>query len=198
MAKCSVISWLWMAGSSLVLRGHDGPAANRVSELISKTVDGGDLDLMLRARNGDRAAYGQIIRLYQDRLFNALLRLVGDANEAAELTQAAFSRGLGQIGTFNEDTSPYVWLYRIGLNLSVTALRRSRRPRTFALESDGEGRPIAQALGRIEPDYRAVLLMRDIEQFDYPRMGEVLGLPMASVKSRLFRARLALRDELKR
>ena len=56
---------------------------------------------------------------------------------------------------------------------------------------------VVEALGRLDPEYRAVLVMRDVEGFDYQQMADVLGLPLGTLKSRLFRARLALRDELK-
>ena len=183
--------------------------------------------LLLKARGGDRSAYGQIVVLYQDRLFNALLRMVGEPEEARELTQETFTRGLDKIATFRGEASPYTWLFRIGMNLAISNLRRSQRMRVFSLDGaarggDGEFRePLADrlaassgetpaqaverherhqivldALGRLDGEYRAVLVMRDVEGFDYQQMAEVLGLPLGTVKSRLFRARVALRDEL--
>jgi RNA polymerase sigma-70 factor, ECF subfamily len=174
-----------------------------------------EAELIARSRLGDRAAYGQIVVLHQDRLYNALLRLVGDPEEAGELTQEAFTRGLAKISEFRGEASPYTWLFRIGMNLGLGALRKTRQRRTFSLDEKGvdrasaaENNPADQAgrkemnklvlaaLSRLEPDYRAILVMREIEDFDYQQMSEVLGLPLGTVKSRLFRARLALRDEL--
>jgi len=193
--------------------------------------------LLQAARGGDRAAYGQIVVIYQDRLFNALLRMVGETEEARELTQETFTRGLEKIDGFRGDSSPYTWLFRIGMNLAISNLRRSQRRRTFSLDgaaldnassggngsASGDGqasgllnrlasarqdqppqiaerrerqRIVVEALGRLDPDYRAVLVMRDIEGFDYQQMADVLGLPLGTLKSRLFRARLAMRDEL--
>lgn len=188
--------------------------------------------LLKRARTGDRGAFGQLVVLYQDRLFNAVARLVGDRDEAAELTQEAFTRGLASIETFRGDSGPYTWLFRIAVNLSISRLRKVQRHRVFSLDqpSSGNGQsgrhedqasglidrvrattpgPSAQleqreraeqvvaALGRVEPEYRAVLIMRDVEGFDYQQMADVLDLPLGTLKSRLFRARIALRDELK-
>jgi RNA polymerase sigma-70 factor (ECF subfamily) len=188
--------------------------------------------LLRKARDGDRGAYGQIVELYQDRLYNALLRMVGDPEEARELTQETFTRGLSKIESFRGDASPYTWFFRIGMNLAISNLRRSQRRRTFSL--DGSAAPggrgaagneqaaslleriasadgdsphqaverrerseiVLGALGRLDGEYRAVLVMRDIEGFDYQQMADVLGLPLGTLKSRLFRARLALRDEL--
>ena len=140
-------------------------------------------------------------------------------------------------GPFRGDSSPYTWLFRIAVNLTISRLRKVQRRRTFSLNApvgsngrgghdDGGGDqaaglidrvrqqdPSAQpshaleqreraeqvvaALGRIDAEYRAVLVMRDVEGFDYQQMADVLGLPLGTLKSRLFRARIALRDELK-
>lgn len=186
-------------------------------------------ELIQRARSGDRAAYGQIVMSCQDRLFNAVLRMVGDYDEARELTQETFLKALDKIGSFRGDASAYTWLFRIAMNLSISRLRQVQRRRTFSLDSDpdsaamyggqaaglvnrlvepGTGpservekrernQQVLAALGRLDSEYRAVLVMRDIEGFDYQQMAEVLGIPLGTLKSRLFRARLALRDELR-
>ena len=65
------------------------------------------------------------------------------------------------------------------------------------LEQRERAEQVVAALGRVEPEYRAVLIMRDVEGFDYQQMADVLDLPLGTLKSRLFRARIALRDELK-
>lgn len=189
-----------------------------------------DVALIQRAQRGDRGAYGQIVLLYQDRLYNAMLRLVGDREEARELAQETFTRGLSGIAGFRGDSSPYTWLFRIGVNLAISQLRKIQKQRTFSLDSGGaKGRngedqasalldrmsreqsetppqrlerrerdqAVLAALGRLDAEYRAVLVMRDIEGFDYQQMADVLGLPLGTLKSRLFRARLALRDELR-
>jgi RNA polymerase sigma-70 factor (ECF subfamily) len=198
------------------------------------------IDLLKRAQRGDRGAYGQLVVLYQDRVYNAVLRMVGDRDEAAELAQEAFTRGLANLDNFRGDAAPYTWLFRIAVNLTISRLRKVQRHRTFSLNapppSNGRGggrdgdnsggdqaaglidrmrqqdpstqpahaleqreraEQVVAALGRIDPEYRAVLVMRDVEGFDYQQMADVLGLPLGTLKSRLFRARIALRDELK-
>jgi RNA polymerase sigma factor (sigma-70 family) len=160
-------------------------------------------DLMSRARCGDRAAYGQIVLQHQDRLFNALFLLVGDADEAAELTQETFARGLAKVGQIQGDAEAYPWLLRIGLNLAVLSLRKSRRRRAFGATDDAAqagnrtDRQVLEAMGRLDAEYRAVLVLRDVENFDYQQIADVLNLAAPAVKSRLFRARLALWDELR-
>ena len=192
-----------------------------------------DVAMLRRAQAGDRAAYGQIVLLYQDRLYGAVLRLVGDRDEALELTQEAFTRGLMKLDSFRGEASPYTWLFRIAVNLAISQLRKVQRARTFSLDASGAGgrsgrdsrdqasslidrvaesqdtnpgdhaerrerdQHVLSALGRLDAEYRAVLVMRDIEGFDYQQMADILSLPLGTLKSRLFRARLALRDELR-
>ena len=208
------------------LSGAQFPASSR-PEIVGRCVRP-DVALLERAQRGDRAAYGQVVVLYQDRLYNAVLRLVGDREEARELTQEAFMRGLSSIESFRGNSSPYTWLFRIAMNLAIGHLRKVSRHRVFSLDAnqrDGSDQAaglkdrvarerggetplqkmerrerdekVLAALGRVHADYRAVLVMRDIEGFDYATIAEMLDLPQGTLKSRLFRARLALRDELK-
>ncbi len=187
-------------------------------------------DLFRRAAAGDRTAFGQLVVLYQDRMYNAVLRLVGNRDEAAELTQEAFAKALANLDGFRGDAHPYTWLFRIAFNLTISRLRQARRRRVFSLDGaagNNGGRPADQAsvltarlngtaadpadavegreraeqvvaaLGRVDPDHRAVLVMRDVDGLDYQQMADLLELPLGTLKSRLFRARIALRDELK-
>jgi len=192
-----------------------------------------ELEMLRRAQKGDRSAYGHVVIAYQDRLYNAMLRLIGDREEARDLTQEAFTRGLSKLDGFRGDASPYTWLFRIAVNLGISRLRKVQRHRVFSLSWSGpsgnghhggddqassladrlaheattpperdlekreEAEQVLAALGRLDAEYRAVLVMRDIEGFDYQQMADVLGLPLGTLKSRLFRARLALRDELR-
>jgi RNA polymerase sigma-70 factor (ECF subfamily) len=219
--------------SSLSGAQFDAPEPSEPINLAARR----ELDLLRKAQHGDRASYGQLVVAYQDRLYNAILRLVGDADEARELSQEAFTRGLMKLESFRGDASPYTWLFRIGVNLAISHLRKVQRHRVFSLDApprNGNGRhdddqassladrvsegglsggsavlppedlerkelhgQVLAALGRLDAEYRAVLVMRDIEGFDYQQMAEVLDLPLGTLKSRLFRARLALRDELR-
>ena len=191
-----------------------------------------DIALLRKAQAGDRSAYGELVLIYQDRLFNAVLRIVGDRDEALELTQETFTRGLTKIDSFRGDSAPYSWLFRIAVNLSVSQLRKVQRHRVFSLDRPSTGgatraqnddqasslvdrlasdvkqpsqraeqrerdEAVMAALGRLDAEYRAILVMRDVEGFDYQQMADLLALPLGTLKSRLFRARLALRDELR-
>ncbi len=212
---------------------EDAPAA-----AVAGAAEGREAMLLGKARAGDRVAYGHLVVAYQDRLYNGILRIVGDRDEALDVTQEAFTRGLEKIGTFRGEASAYTWLFRIGMNLAITRLRTVKRQRTFSLDDSsnnrraggrrggaGEdhqaarlvnrledssdesppdrlerkerGQAVLAALGRLDPELRAVLVMRDVEDFDYKQMAEVLDLPLGTLKSRLFRARLALRDQMR-
>jgi RNA polymerase sigma-70 factor (ECF subfamily) len=238
-----------LSGAQPEAEPHAGADASDRAEPSASSSQNGDarglrpdVAMLRRAQAGDRGSYGQLVLLYQDRLYNAVLRLVGDRDEALELTQEAFTRGLEKLDSFRGDASPYTWLFRIAVNLAISQLRKVQRNRVFSLDRPGSGgghrggsngrlRPDADeqasglldrvardrsepsppqrladrerdnevlaALGRLDAEYRAVLVMRDIEGFDYQQMADVLGLPLGTLKSRLFRARLALRDELK-
>ena len=182
-----------------------------------------------RARQGDRAAYGQVVRVYHDRLYNAVYRLVRHSEDAADLVQDTFAKGFEKLGEFRGDSGPYSWLFRIAVNASMTHLRRGRRrreilkdaaadPTLSGMTGDGTGwrtgfsaggrdpadateqsedqKAVLDALGRLDAEYRALLVMRDLEDFDYKQMAEILDLPLGTLKSRLFRARVALRELL--
>ena len=96
-----------------------------------------DIALLRKAQAGDRAAYGQLVLMYQDRLYNAVLRLVGDHDEAMELTQEAFTRGLTSLDSFRGDSAPYTWLFRIAVNLAISQLRKVQKQRFFSLDRPG-------------------------------------------------------------
>ena len=187
--------------------------------------------LFERACRGDRPAFGQIVRLYQDRLFTTVLRLIGQRDEAIELTQEAFTRALAALPNFRGDSAPYTWLCKIATNLTLDRLRRKVRRPTFSLNgSDGaksngssrdqaagliermrqsgpgpaetldlreQAEQVVAALGRLDPDYRVLVVLRDVDGLDYQQMATVLDMPLGTLKSRLFRARVALREELK-
>ena len=211
--------------------GGDGGAAKSVRPPTLEQAKAAELDrarkLLDAAKDGDRRAYGEIAVLYQERLYNGVLRLVGDHEEARELTQEALLKGLQNLRQHRGDSGPYTWLFRIAMNLAISRLRKARRRRTFSVsqaaylggaggvpaagpqhadESPGPqqwlGRAerdaiVLAALGRLDVENRALIVMRDMEGFDYKQMADLLQLPLGTLKSRLFRARLALREELR-
>ena len=182
-----------------------------------------EAELFGLARNGDRGAFGQLAIRTQDRLYTAVVRMVGDREEARELTQEAFARALAGLGEFRGESGWYTWVFRIGMNLALTHLRKVKRRRTFSLDAARPGSDQASGLadrlaspdatpdqiaekrekreqvlvclGELEHEQRALLVLRDIEGMDYQQMADVLGVPLGTLKSKLFRARLALREK---
>jgi RNA polymerase sigma-70 factor (ECF subfamily) len=180
--------------------------------------------LVARAQRGDAAAFGLLVRRYQDALFNGVYRMLGQREDAEDLAQEAFVKAHRGIGRFEGRSSFYTWLYSIARNLVISHRRKmgSRRhlnPLSIHEGSDNGGpsfdihdkaeRPgaaaerrelrlrIEGAIEQLDDDYRSVVVMRDIEGFDYRTIARLLGCPQGTVKSRLHRARLALREQLK-
>lgn len=202
------------ANSSRGLNAVDGD--NLAGTEMSEDV------LVSRCRAGNMAAFGQLIEMYQDRLFNAIFRMVSNYDDAQELTQEAFVRALKGIKRFRGNSRFYTWLFRIGMNLSINHRRRQKvRPiatgesvprggqAAALLElADEKGtsplreaqikerhQQVLDALDRLEPQVRAIIVLRDIEQLGYAEIAGILEVPTGTVKSRLFRARMAVRQQ---
>lgn len=171
-------------------------------------------------------AFGSLVAKYQDRVFHMVFRMCGRRAEAEELAQEAFLKALEKIEQFRSQSRFYTWLFRIAANLTISHRRRCGRIQfepldgptdfgdtqaaalTSALASRREAAPeaaamatethsrLTRALDELDDEYRLVVLLRDVEDMDYEQIGEVLGLPVGTVKSRLHRARCVLKDKL--
>ena len=170
--------------------------------------------LVARARAGDLLAFEELVRLYADRLHAVVRRLVDDQHEAEEVTQEAFLRAWRGIATFKGDSQFFTWLYRIGVN---EAHRRTSHPRAPVasleeqfvepadtrpepprrLEQDDLRHALERAVQALKPDQRAPLVLRDIEGLSTVEAAAILDLGEAAFKSRLHRARLAVRDAVR-
>lgn len=184
-----------------------------------------DAALVEQCRRGDLSAVGPFIEKYQDRVYNTCWRLCGNAEDAADLTQEAFVKAIEAIGQFDGRARFYTWVFRIAVNLAISHRRQRSRRRTVALHgihrpdaadaappaewlADDALGPEARAAQReeharvlaametLDDEQRGVLVLRDIEQFDYAQIADILSIPVGTVKSKLHRARMALRDRL--
>lgn len=187
-----------------------------------------DAILVDRLQGGDLAAFAELITRYQDRLYNAQLRIVGHAEDARDLTQETFLRALSAVSSFRGQSGLYTWLFRIGVNLAMNHRRRGQRDQALrnprgnhdpvvarqaerlARQAGERAEPtpdcqaeaserhelVRRALDELEPRQRAIVVLRDIEGLDYHQIAEVLDLAVGTVKSRLHRARMALRERL--
>jgi RNA polymerase sigma-70 factor (ECF subfamily) len=166
---------------------------------------------------GNTPAFGQLVQKYQDRLFNTLIHVTGSVQEAEDVAQEAFIQAFVKLQTFQGRSSIFTWVYRIAFNLWVTRQRR-RRP-TMSIEGNQEStgteptdtgeRPLDRlereeraqqihvAIASLSEDHRTILILREMEDCDYETIAEILDLPVGTVRSRLHRARLHLKERLR-
>jgi RNA polymerase sigma-70 factor, ECF subfamily len=176
-----------------------------------------DAQLIDQALNGQSEAFGQLVLKYQDRLFNTVFHVVGHAEDARDIVQEAFVQALVKLESFRRESAFYTWLYRIAFNVAMSHKRQRRatvsmdrlRETTHMEPLDEEDNPaeclerkercrqVRHAIGQLAKEYRAVLVLREIDGCCYETIADVLDLPIGTVRSRLHRARLQLRDELK-
>lgn len=168
--------------------------------------------LVDRARSGDRLAFEELVRRHADRLYAVVLRFVADDDEAQEVTQETFLRAWRSIGRFEGRSQFFTWIYRIGINEAKR--RAARRPPAAVLSLDDEPVPEApdwseapqtrieqselrrvleEAVRALPVEYRAPIILRDIEGLSTGEAAEIVDLGEAAFKSRLHRARLAVR-----
>ena len=176
-----------------------------------------DRALVTAALEGDLEAFNRLVELYQDLLFGLTYRVVGDREAASDAVQEAFLNAYRNLARFRGD-SFRSWLTRIALNAATDILRiRKRRPadpfpdwedeawqppadesaspeRTALLNH--RNRAISAAMARITQDQRTAILLFDVEGYDYQEIADMTGVSLGTVKSRIHRGRLALRDLL--
>ena len=168
-------------------------------------------------RAGDPDALGELLAGYQKRVYSICYRMIRDDQNAKDLTQDSLIRIIEKLDTYDGRARLSTWVIRIAMNVCLSHLRRERLRRHAPLEAPGsdqieprgtEGEPspasrveqaemkqiLLQAMDAIDPQMRSMIVLRDMQGLDYHRIGEVLEIPVGTVKSRLFRARAALRD----
>jgi RNA polymerase sigma-70 factor (ECF subfamily) len=175
-----------------------------------------DASLIAATLAGDTAAFGRLVRLYQDRLYNSLLRVLGSAEDAADIVQDAFVQAYVKLESFRGSSAFYTWLYRIAFNLAMSHARREHKTASLdGLKSltgsepvDGQPAPdagllqgenvamVRAALAELDADHRQIIVLREIDGCRYEEIAEILDLPIGTVRSRLFRARMQLRERL--
>lgn len=180
--------------------------------------------LVARARNGDVAAFERLIAAYEKKVFNLAYRLCGDREDAADLAQEALVRVYRALGSFREKAQFSTWLYRIVVNVCLDFRRSRGRRQVLSLDAPLDGddgqmprqteaggpdpaaeverrelhRQVHRAIMQLNSEHRTVLVMRDIQDLSYEEIAAVLGVALGTVKSRLNRARHALKAELQR
>ncbi len=183
--------------------------------------DGSDEALMAEFQAGQEAAFDELVRRYKDPLINFAYRFLGDEAEADDVVQEVFVRVYRKKNTYRPVARFSTWIYTIAKNLSKTELRRRRRHAMFSLTPrDPSGDPwerelpdsrysadleaerisdaefIQRALDTLNPKYREVIVLSDIQELTYEEIAEVTGLNIGTVKSRLNRGRTKLQQLL--
>ena len=179
-------------------------SAHHDSQLIQATLD------------GSSEAFGELIRKYQDRLYNGMVQVLRNEVEAEDVVQEAFILAFTKLSSFHGNSAFFTWLYRIAYNVAITRLRRKKptvslenrdRETQLQLPSDQpapdeglhkaeQAQQLMDALGRLSEEHRSILVLREMEEMDYEAISEILDLPIGTVRSRLHRARSQLKYQL--
>ncbi len=179
-----------------------------------------DERLVTASLAGDEDAFAQLVRRYQRRLTAFLSQLVGDVELAKELTQEAFIRAWSALERYDPTYRFSTWLFRIGHNLGIDHLRRRRLKTVPIIREDREGAEVEvvlvdqakdplghlknselagvlrQAIDGLRPEYRELVLLRHFGGLSYQEIADLEGMPLGTVKNKLFRAHSVLRKEL--
>ena len=177
--------------------------------------------LIKAARRGDEEAYEKLVVEHQKLVYNLALKITGSADDALDVSQDVFLKAYLNLKSFREDRRLSVWLYRLTHNACMDHIRKTRPKNVFSLTGDGDGdgeaydvpdpsplpaeeaerrelsRIVWEAIDKLPPDKREVLVMREISGMTYAEIASALKIEEGTVKSRLSRSRLALADILK-
>ena len=182
-----------------------------------------DQQLVERVQRGDKAAFDLLVSKYQRKIFRLLSRLIRDQAEVEDVAQEAFIKAYRALPNFRGDSAFYTWLYRIAINTAknhLVSLGR-RAPTTTEADieeaetfDDGEqlrdlntpdsmlltkqvGEAVNRAIDQLPEDLRTAIVLREIEGLSYEEIAESMNCPIGTVRSRIFRAREAIAQELK-
>ena len=176
-----------------------------------------DIALVRKCRRGDRGALEELVGLYEKRVFSAAYRLTGNPEDAKDVTQVVFLKVFEHLDQYDDRYKFFSWIYRITVNESINLINRRGRvenlDRPEAVEELGDSETkgplttldqeqanerIQQALMKMTPDQRAVIVLRHFADLSYRDMSEALNIPEKTVQSRLFDARRRLGELLNR
>jgi RNA polymerase sigma-70 factor, ECF subfamily len=179
-----------------------------------------DWNLVELAKQGDRSAFGSLVRRHQDRMFNLAYQIVRNREDALDIAQEAFAKAFASLQHFKGDASFATWLHRIVVNLAIDSLRRKQRggetsyherqgaseeqkailvapdDPALAMEAKQVRELLARGIAELPPAQRAVLVLREIEGMTYEEIARTVGCTLGTVMSRLFYARRRLRRVL--
>lgn len=185
-------------------------------------MSGQELNLIIqKAAAGDRDAFARLLELYEKQVYHHALRMVGNAEDAADVTQECFLKVWQGLPSFHGDSAFSTWLFRLTDNACIDLIRREKK-RRGELSLDGEEqdysaaladpaptpqqaleqkelhRAVREGLAALSEEHRRVLILRELDGLSYEEIGDILGLTPGTVKSRIARARLALAKFLRK
>ncbi len=182
-----------------------------------------DQVLVERVQQGDKQAFGLLVSKYQRKLVRLLSRWIRDPAEVEDIAQEAFIKAYRALPSFRGDSAFYTWLYRIGINTAKNylAAQGRRAPTSTGVDSEeaegfeeGEqlrdlntperilmtkeiGNTVNSAMNALTEDLRTAITLREIEGLSYEEIAQIMGCPIGTVRSRIFRAREAISEKLK-
>ena len=177
-----------------------------------------DRDVIVKCQNGDRQAFGYLVKKYMQRAYYIALGFIGSHESAHDLSQEAFVRAFKAIKRFDPDKRFFTWYYQILRNLCLNFNRdKARHARPFSEMNEHEIQRIPdavdsshlfernetqklvwEALNTIKPRDREIIVLKDLQDFSYKEIAEMLEIPIGTVMSRLYYARAALKSRLER
>ncbi|HEX8557346.1 MAG TPA: sigma-70 family RNA polymerase sigma factor [Pyrinomonadaceae bacterium] len=185
------------------------------------TAAAADAELVVRALSGREDGFEELVRRYQRPIVAYVYRMVGDYDAALDLAQEVFIKVYNSLGRYRPEFKFSTWIYRIAHNAAIDHLRRQGSSRTEEMEVAGEGgstfeKPLAsksptpeqetergerraeieEVVAQLTPAYRELIVLRHSHDLSYDEIAEVTGLPLGTVKNRIFRAREAMRELL--
>ena len=178
-------------------------------------------ELVRAAQSGDQSAFAQLVTANQAMVYSLTYRMTGNPEDAADLTQEAFLNAWRSLGGFGGQSAFSTWVYRLASNACIDFLRREKRRNSLSMTlEDGEDEDrqadlpderwspqralerkeaqeaVRQGLAALSPEHREVLVLRELDGLSYAEIAHALGLEEGTVKSRIARARLSLREFL--
>lgn len=174
-------------------------------------------DLILALQRGDESAFAELIARHEKKVYNLCLRMLANEHDAEEAAQDAFLALWRSIGDFRGESSLSTWLYRLASNACIDLMRKNRRAANDVSIETEEGtweiadesatpheelerkeqlRSVREGLDALPPEYRQVLILRELQQLSYQEIVDVTGLELGTVKSRISRARQLLKNYL--
>ncbi|HEX7896260.1 MAG TPA: sigma-70 family RNA polymerase sigma factor [Planctomycetota bacterium] len=177
-----------------------------------------DRELVARCQLGEADAFNELVNRHQDRVYAAVTRFCGNGEDAADVVQRAFINAYRKISEFKGDAAFSTWIYRIAFNQAISFRRENRRPSISLHAKDEDGliaepvddrapgesmeteetrKKVQQALERLEEEDRQIIILKDLQGHSYDEIAAILEVPKGTVRSRLHRARMELKEKLK-